>query len=47
MTAELNIRLEGPVSAKTVRRVLHKSKIHGRATIAEHLITETNAHMRK
>jgi hypothetical protein len=46
-TAELNIHLEDPVSSKTVRRELHKSNIHGRAAIAEPLITESNAQMRK
>jgi hypothetical protein len=46
-TAELNIHLDDPVSTKTVRRELHKSNIHGRAAIAKHLITESNAQMRK
>jgi hypothetical protein len=36
---------EDPVSAKTVRRELYKSKIHGRASIAKLLITESNAQM--
>jgi hypothetical protein len=45
--AELNIRLEDPVSTKTVRRELHKSHMHGRAAIAKPLITESNAQMRK
>jgi hypothetical protein len=42
-TAELNIHLADPVSTKTVRRELRKSNIHGRAAIAELLITESNA----
>jgi hypothetical protein len=45
MTAELNIHLEDPVSTKTDRNELHKSNIHGRAAIAKHLITESNAQM--
>jgi transposase len=47
VAAELNIHLEDPVSTKTVRRELHKSNIHGRAAVAEPLITESNAQMRK
>jgi hypothetical protein len=46
-TAELNIHLENPVSTKTARFELHKSNIHGRATISKPLITESNAQMRK
>jgi hypothetical protein len=42
VTAELSIHLEDPVSTKTVRRELHKSNIHGRATIAKILFTENN-----
>jgi hypothetical protein len=42
VTAEPNIHLEDLVSTKTVRRELHKSNIHGRATIAKPLITEIN-----
>jgi predicted transcriptional regulator len=45
--AELNIHLEDPVSTKTVRSVLHKSNIHGRAVITKPLITESNVQMRK
>jgi hypothetical protein len=49
LTAELNIHLEDPVSAKTVRREFHKSNIHGsgRAAIDKPLITESNAQMGK
>jgi hypothetical protein len=47
VTAELNIHLEDPLSTKTVRREFHKSNIHGRASIAKPLITESNAQMRK
>jgi hypothetical protein len=47
VTAELNIHLEYPVSSKTVRLELHKSNIHGRASIAKPLITESNVQMRK
>jgi transposase len=47
VTAELNINLEDPVSTITARHELHKSNIHGRASIAKHLITESNAQMRK
>jgi hypothetical protein len=47
VTAELNIHLEGPVSAKTVRHELHKSNIHGRAATAKPLTTKSNAQMRK
>jgi hypothetical protein len=44
--AELNIRLEGPVSIKTVRRELHKpTSMVGLQMI--NLITESNAQMRK
>jgi hypothetical protein len=39
--------VERPVSTKTVHRELHESNIHGRAAIAEPLITERNAQMRK
>jgi hypothetical protein len=46
-TAELSIHLEDPVSTKTVRRELHKSKIHGRAATAKPLITKSNAQMCK
>jgi hypothetical protein len=46
-TTELNIRLEDPVSTKTVKRELHKSSIRGMAAIAKPLITESNAQMRK
>jgi hypothetical protein len=42
VTAELNIRLEDPVSTKSVRREIHKSNTHGRAVIAKSLITESN-----
>jgi hypothetical protein len=47
VTAELNVHLEDPVFTETVRRELHKSNIHGRAAIAKHLITESNAQTRK
>jgi hypothetical protein len=47
VTAKLNIRLEDPVSTKTVGRELHKSNIHGRAAIAELLITESNTQICK
>jgi hypothetical protein len=47
VTAELNIHLADPVSTKTLRRVLHKSHIRGRAAIVKHLITENNAKRRK
>jgi histidine ammonia-lyase len=47
VTTEFNIHHENPVSVKTVRRELHKSNIHGKAAIAEHLITENNAKRRK
>jgi hypothetical protein len=42
LTAELNIHLEDPVSAKTVQSELHKCSIYGRAA-AKPLITESNA----
>jgi hypothetical protein len=45
VTAELSMHLEDPVSTKTVRRELHKSNIHDRATIAKPLITGSNAQM--
>jgi hypothetical protein len=47
VTAELSTHPEDPVSTKTVRRELHKSGIHGRAAIAEPLITENNAKRHK
>jgi hypothetical protein len=47
VTAELNIHLEDPLSTKTAQRVLHKSNIYGAAAIAESLITESNAQMRR
>jgi transposase len=47
VTAELNIHLEDPFSAKTVRRELHKSNIHCGAAIARPVITESNAQIRK
>jgi transposase len=47
VTAELNIHLEDPVSTKSVQCELHKSNIHGRASIAKPLITESNAQVRK
>jgi hypothetical protein len=43
VTEELNIHREDLVSMKRVRRMLHKSKIHGRAAITKPLITENNA----
>jgi hypothetical protein len=46
-TAELNIRLEDPVSTKTVQCKLHKSNIHGGAAIAKPLITDSNAQLCK
>jgi hypothetical protein len=39
--------LEGPVSAKTIQHELHKSNIHGRASIVKPVFTESNAQMRK
>ena len=47
VTAELNIHLGDPVSTKTVRCELHRSNIHGRAAIANPLITESNVQTRK
>jgi hypothetical protein len=47
VTAELNIHLEDPVSAKTVRQDLHKSNIHARAEVVKPLITENNAKRRR
>jgi hypothetical protein len=44
---ELNIRLEDPVSTKTVRRELHKFNIRATNVIAAPLITEINAQMLK
>jgi len=41
VTTELDIHHEDPVSLKTVQRELHKSNIHGRASIAKHLIMKT------
>jgi predicted transcriptional regulator len=46
-SAELNIRLEEPVSTKTVRSEFYKPNIHGRAAIAKPQVTESNAQMRK
>jgi hypothetical protein len=46
-TAKLIIRLEDPVSTKTVQRELQKCNIYDRAANAKPLITESNAHMRK
>jgi hypothetical protein len=46
-TTELDIHLEDPIFIKIVRRELHKSNIHGRAAIAQPLITESSAQMRK
>jgi hypothetical protein len=43
----MNIHHEDSVSTKTVRRELHKSYIHGRASTAKPLISESNAQMRK
>jgi transposase len=43
LTAELNIHLDETVCTKTVQRELHKSNIHGRATIVKPLIIESNA----
>jgi len=42
VTAELGIHLEDPVSTKTVRRELHKSNIHGKASIDKILTTENS-----
>jgi hypothetical protein len=41
--AEVSIHLEDPVSTKTVRQELHKSKMHGTATKDKTLITENKA----
>jgi transposase len=46
ITSELNSGLQNPVSSKTVRRELHKMKIHGRAAIAKPLVTAVNAKRR-
>jgi ribosomal protein L13 len=43
VTEELNIHREDLVSTKTVRRMLHKSKIHGRDAITKLLITDNIA----
>jgi len=43
VTDGLNIHREDLVSTKTVRRMLHKSKTHGRAAITKPLITDNNA----
>jgi transposase len=43
VTAEVNIHVED----KTVRREIHKSNIHGRASIAKPLITENDVQTRK
>ena len=40
VTAELGIRLEIPVSTKTVRREPHNANVHGRPATAKPLITE-------
>jgi len=45
MATELSIHLEDPLTK--IRRELHKSNIHDRATIAKPLITENNAKSRK
>jgi hypothetical protein len=45
--AKLKIHVEDPVSTKTVRHELRKSNIHGRAAVAEPLITESNAQVCK
>jgi hypothetical protein len=47
MIAGLNIHLEDAAFIKTVRCVLHKSNIHGKAAIAKPLITDSNAQMCK
>jgi hypothetical protein len=47
VTTKFNIQLEDLVSIQTVRRELHKSNIHGRAAIANSLITENNTKRRK
>jgi hypothetical protein len=41
------IHPEDPISTKSVRRELHKSKIHDMAVIPKPLITESNAQMRR
>jgi hypothetical protein len=43
VTEELSIHREDLVSTKTVRRLFHKSKIHGRAAITKPLITDNSA----
>lgn len=43
MAANLNIRFEDPVSAKTDQGEHHKADISERVAIAESLITDTNA----
>jgi hypothetical protein len=47
LTAELDIYFKGPVSTKDVSYELHKSNIHGKATAAKPLITESNVQMCK
>jgi hypothetical protein len=47
VTAELNIHLEDPFSAKTALHELHETNIHGKVAIAKPLITKRNAQMRK
>jgi len=45
VAAELNIHLDDAFPAKTFRRELHKSTIHGRAAIAKRLIIKNNVKM--
>jgi hypothetical protein len=47
LTAELNIYLEDPISARTSRRAFHNSNIQGRVAIAKPLIIESNVKMRR
>jgi len=47
VTTELDTYHEDPFSIKTVLRELHKSNIHGRASIDKHMMTENNAKRRK
>ena len=46
VTVELDMRLENGVSTKIVRRELHEQNIHGRAAIAQSLVTQDNAKRR-
>ena len=47
MTTVLSIHLEDTVSAKTVRRELHKFNFHGRTAVAKILIAKNITKRRK